>query len=93
MNSINQDEVKVFFRQSLHEFIYLIKKAAYLIASLPLHSIFIACIAVALIFTVLPLAISLFCIFLLLKILSVGIIFTVRKTRRNNVKQIMSGRE
>jgi hypothetical protein len=52
-----------FFRQSLHEFIYLIKKAAYLIASLPLHSIFIACIAIALIFTVLPLAISLFVFF------------------------------
>ena len=64
MNSINLDEVTAFFRQSLHEFIYLIKKAAYLIASLPLHSIFIACIAIALIFTVLPLAISLFFIFL-----------------------------
>jgi len=89
MNSINLDEVTAFFRQSLHEFIYLIKKTAYLIASLPLHSIFIACIAIALIFTVLPLAISLFCIFLLLKILSVIIIFAVRKTRRGSVKQIL----
>ncbi|MBR7793308.1 hypothetical protein KDM87_11925 [Undibacterium sp. FT147W] len=90
MNSINRDEMTAFFRQSLHEFIYLIKKAAYLIASLPLHSIFIACIAIALIFTVLPLAISLFCLFLLLKIFSVGIIFAVRKTRRGSVKQIIS---
>lgn len=89
MNSINLDEVTAFFRQSLHEFIYLIKKAAYLIANLPLHSIFIACIAIALIFTVLPLAISLFFIFLLLKIFSVFIIFAVRKTRRGSVKQIL----
>lgn len=90
MNSINHDEMTAFLRQSLHEFIYLIKKAAYLIASLPLHSVFIACIAIALIFTVLPLAISLFCLFLLLKIFSVSIIFAVRKTRRGAVKQIIS---
>ena len=70
-------------RQAVHEFKYMGKKFFQILLRTPLPRILIACIALALLITVIPLMLTLFVAFVLLKLLLLIVVLTVRKHRRN----------
>ncbi|MDE2429678.1 MAG: hypothetical protein KGM99_13215, partial [Burkholderiales bacterium] len=59
------------FRQAMHEFRYYGNKFAQMLLRTPLPRVLVACIALALLITVIPLVVTLFVAFLLLKIMLV----------------------
>ena len=77
------DQLVNLLRLSIHEFVYLCRKTWKLLAQLPLPHLFAACLATALLISILPLAISLFMLFLLFKIVSFLVVLAVRKQTKN----------
>ncbi len=68
-------------RQAWHEFRYWAHKAFDRLLLTPLPRLFLLCLAIALIFIILPLAITLFFIFVLLKIVFTLLFVAVRRSR------------
>lgn len=82
MNNTKKDELLSLLRQSFHEFAYLCRRAARVLAQTPLPRLLVVCIGLALLITILPLALTLFAIFLLLKVLTLCIVLATRRARR-----------
>lgn len=69
-------------RQTWHEFRYWAHKGFDRLLRTPLPRLFLLCLAIALIFIILPLTITLFFIFVLLKIVFTLLFMAVRRGRR-----------
>lgn len=82
MKHMQKDELLSLLRQSFQEFTYLCRKAARILARTPLPRLLVACIGLALLITILPLALTLFLVFLLLKVLVLCVVLATRKARR-----------
>ncbi|MBI3283827.1 MAG: hypothetical protein HYZ65_03100 [Burkholderiales bacterium] len=82
MKRMHRYQLLALLRLTFHEFFYLCRKAAGILARTPLPRLLVAGIALALLLTILPLALSLFALFLLLKILLFCVVMAVRRTRR-----------
>lgn len=83
MKSSTSQYLYSVFRQAAHEFSYLMKRFMQALMRTPLPKILLGCIALALLITLIPLALTLFAIFVLLKLLLVLLVLAIRKSRRD----------
>lgn len=83
MKSSTNQYLYSVLRQAAHEFSYLAKKFMQTLMRTPLPKILLGCIALALLITLIPLALTLFAIFVLLKLLLVLLVLAIRKSRRD----------
>lgn len=82
MNTHYEDQILPLLKQSWHEFIYLLKRALKELLALPWPRLLLVCLGLALFISILPLALTLFCVFLLGKLIMLCVGMNVRKTRR-----------
>lgn len=83
MKSSTSQYLYSVLRQAAHEFSYLMKKFMHALLRTPLPKILLGCIALALLITLIPLALTLFAVFILLKLLLVLLVLAIRKSRRD----------
>ena len=77
-----QDQIKTFLSQSIHEFFYLCGKAWQALMQLQLPHLLLVCLGIALFIAILPMALSLFIAFMLLKLVVLVVAMAVRKNRQ-----------
>ncbi|MBC3936597.1 hypothetical protein H8K47_14615 [Undibacterium sp. CY7W] len=82
MTTNNSNNIYLFFKQCLEEFAYLIRSGLRSLERTPLPHLLVTCLALAIFISVLPLALSLFVLFVLLKLLGALTLFNVRKNRQ-----------
>jgi hypothetical protein len=76
--------IEVIFRQTIEEFLYLARRAFRALDELPLPRLLLACLVIALMISVIPLAVSLFLIFLGVKLLMGLVFYNVHQQKGNH---------
>lgn len=82
MTTNNSNNIYLFFKLCVEEFAYLIRSGLRFLERTPMPRLLIVCLALAIFISVLPLALSLFVLFVLLKLLGALTVFNVRKNRQ-----------
>lgn len=82
MTTSNRDNIYLFLKLCVEEFSTLVRSGLGFLERTPLPHLLVTCLALAIFISVLPLALSLFVLFVLLKLLGALTLFNVRKSRQ-----------